>query len=59
MLNMLAKLLSNLFKGKIVEETKPVDLNNEQLYKIDYSEQDCFHPEKVIQRARTRLGETK
>ncbi len=42
----------------VVEEEKNIDLTNtKHLYRIDYRDSDCFHPDEVVERARTRLGE--
>ena len=45
--------------GKIVEEDKHINVENEQLYVIQYADVDCYHPDVVVERARQRLGETR
>jgi len=45
--------------AKIVEEWMPVDVHNEELYRIDYKDCQCHHPKVVVERARSRLHECK
>ena len=45
-------------KGEIREEDKLIDCENEAVYRVDYDRSICFEAEKVLRRARSRIGDT-
>ncbi|KAK3599167.1 hypothetical protein CHS0354_041007 [Potamilus streckersoni] len=46
-------------KREIVEEELTIDLNEMEIFKLDYSSYTVYPPEEVVRRARHRVGERK